>query len=330
MSRTGVDELRGRLDSWVAAGLISAVQSERILAAEAAGVAAAPTAGAPANRDGSAPRRTPYVVEALGYLGAALAAIAGFLAVDQLWPDIPLGAQVSFAAAGTVLFAAAATLIGTNAEPAAHRLRSVLLLLSTGSLTACTALLAAQVWDFGRRATVLAAAAAAAAYAAGWWRRVHAPLQHLTTYAATAVSVGVAVSLLRPDVAIGWSGLAVWAVSALWAVAAHRGLFRPRAAGIVGATVGLLVGAQLTMEVAVGHVLALATVAGLLVAGVTRRQLWLLVLATCGVVQIVPQTAIRYLPASAAAPLAVFVVGMLLVGVALWLARSYRSRTTGR
>jgi hypothetical protein len=45
-----------------------------------------------------------------------------------------------------------------------------------------------------------------------------------------------------------------------------------------------------------------------------------------GVVQIVPQTAIRYLPASAAAPLAVFVVGVLLVGIALWLARSSRVR----
>jgi hypothetical protein len=99
----------------------------------------------------------------------------------------------------------------------------------------------------------------------------------------------------------------VW--SALWAVAAYRGLFRPSTAGIVAAVVGLLVCAQLTMEVAVGHVVALVTMAGLPVAGVPRRQLWLLVLAAFGVIQIVPQTAICYLPASAAAPLAVFVAG---------------------
>ena len=40
---------------------------------------------------------------------------------------------------------------------------------------------------------------------------------------------------------------------------------------------------------------------------------------------VVPRTAARYLPESAAAPLAVFVVGLLLVGVALWLARVSRT-----
>jgi hypothetical protein len=313
MSGGRVTGLRGRLDAWVAAGLIGADQAERIEAAEAAEAAEAPR------------RRTPYVVEALGYLGAALAAIAGFLAVDQLWPDIPLGAQIAFAGAGTVLFAGAASLMRPGVEPALHRLRSVLLVLSTGSLTAFAALLAGPVWDAGPRGSALAAAATAAVYATGWWLRVPAPLQHLTAYAATAVTVGVAVSLLHPDVAIGWSGLAVWVLSALWVVAAGRGLFRPSATGIAGAAVGLLGGAQLTMEVAAGHVLALATVAGLLVAGVARRQLWLLAVAAVGVLQVVPQTAARYLPASAAAPLALFVVGVLLVGIALWLARSSRA-----
>jgi hypothetical protein len=47
-----------------------------------------------------------------------------------------------------------------------------------------------------------------------------------------------------------------------------------------------------------------------------------------GVLLVVPQTAIRYLPASAGVPLAVFVAGLALVAVALWLAkhRSPRSR----
>jgi hypothetical protein len=319
MSDGRVDDLRERLDGWVAAGLLGADQAERIVAAEAAATVAAPAATVEPPR-----RRTPYVVEALGYLGAALAAIAGFLAVDLMWPDIPLGAQLWFAAAGTVLFAGAAMLTGTSGEPALRRLRSVLLVLSTLSLTAFTALLAAEVWHLGGRATALTAAATAAVYAAGWWLRVRSPLQHLTTYAAAAVSAGLAVSLLGSDVALGWSGLAVWALSALWALAVHRGLLRPSAAGVVATAVGLLVAAQLTMEVAAGHLLALATVAGLLVAGVAGRRMWLLALAAIGVVQVVPQSAIRYLPQSAAAPLVVFVVGLLLVGIALWLARSAR------
>jgi hypothetical protein len=39
----------------------------------------------------------------------------------------------------------------------------------------------------------------------------------------------------------------------------------------------------------------------------------------------VPQTAARYLPQSVAAPLAVFCVGLSLLGVALWLARARKT-----
>jgi hypothetical protein len=132
--------------------------------------------------------------------------------------------------------------------------------------------------------------------------------------------------MVDTTVDIWWIGTAIWGLSALWIVLAYRGLLRPRDIGILGPAVGLLVSAQMTMEVAAGHVLALATVAGLLAAGVAGRRLPLLALGAVGVAIVVPQTAARYLPASAAAPLAVFVVGVMLLGVALWLARSQRIR----
>jgi hypothetical protein len=316
---TAADELGERLDGWVAAGLIRPDQAEKILAAEAA----AGNRGPSAERPG---RRTPYVVEALGYLGATLATIAGFLAVDRLWPDIPLGAQLAFAASGTVLLAAAAMLIGTPREPAIGRLRSVLLALSTCCFAAFTALLVGEVVEVGSAGTTLTTTAATTAYAAGWWWRARTPLQHLTTYVAAAFTAGAAVNMVDTTVDIWWIGTAIWGLSALWIVLAYRGLLRPRDIGILGPAVGLLVSAQMTMEVAAGHVLALATVAGLLAAGVAGRRLPLLALGAVGVAIVVPQTAARYLPASAAAPLAVFVVGVMLLGVALWLARSQRIR----
>ncbi len=75
------------------------------------------------------------------------------------------------------------------------------------------------------------------------------------------------------------------------------------------------------MQVAAGQVLAIATVAGLLAGGVLLRQAWLVVLGAAGVLLVVPQTATRYLPTSAAAPLAIFVAGVVLLGSAVWLAR---------
>ena len=64
------------------------------------------------------PRRAPLVVEALGYLGGVIAIVAGVVAVDQLWPGIPTGAELAFAAAGTVALGAVAALMRTDGEPA--------------------------------------------------------------------------------------------------------------------------------------------------------------------------------------------------------------------
>jgi hypothetical protein len=100
-----------------------------------------------------------------------------------------------------------------------------------------------------------------------------------------------------------------------------RGYLLPRGAGYFAAGFGLLIGAQLTMDVPAGHLLALATVAGLLAGGVLLREVWLAGLGAVGVLLVVPQTAERSLPESAAAPLAVFVAGAVLVGSAVWLAK---------
>jgi hypothetical protein len=76
-------ELREQLAGWTARGLIDAEQAASIGAAEAARAAAAAATPA-AGETGAAARRLPLVVEALGYLGAVLAVIAGLTAARQL------------------------------------------------------------------------------------------------------------------------------------------------------------------------------------------------------------------------------------------------------
>ena len=95
----------------------------------------------------------------------------------------------------------------------------------------------------------------------------------------------------------------------------------PAATGYFAAGIGVLAGAQFTMQVAAGYALALATVAGLLAAGVQLRQAWLVVLGALGVLLVTPQITTRYLPVSAATPVAIFVAGVVLLGSAVWLAR---------
>ena len=66
---------------------------------------------------------------------------------------------------------------------------------------------------------------------------------------------------------------------------------------------------------------SLAAFTGTLAAGVLLRQAWLVALGAVGVLLVTPQITSRYLPTSAAAPLAILVVGVVLLGSAVWLAR---------
>jgi hypothetical protein len=273
--------------------------------------------------------RLPLVAEALGYAGGVLAIAAGIYLARDLWPGLSTGGVLAFAAVACVVLGAGGAAVRTTGDAAFRRLRSVLWLLSTVSLAAFTGTLADQVGRFGPESTTLVTAAASAAYGAALWWRTRAVLQHLAVFASLAVLVGTAVYRLWPHAGAWAPGLGIWALSALWGVAALRGYLPPVVTGYIAAGIGLLAGAQLTMQIAAGHVLALATVAGLLAAGVLLRQAWLVALGAVGVLLVTPQTTSRYLPTSAAAPLAILVVGVALVGSAVWLAR-HRAGFRGR
>lgn len=314
-------DLHDLLGRWVADGLIGANQADRIEAAESA--RPSPTEAGPAARSLPAhDQRRALVVEALGYLGGALAIAAGFLAVSQLWSNISTSAELAFAAGGAVALLGAGAAIRKVDDPPLGRLRSVLWLMSTASLAAFVGVLAAQVWDFSGISTAVTMAAVSTVYATVLWWRTRAPLQHLAMFASAAVLVGTVISQAGPGLHEWGPGLGVWGLSALWAIAVYRGYLAPREVGYLAAVIGLLVGAQMTMVMAFGQVLALVTVAGLLAAGVVLRRVILLGIGAIGVIITVPQTAVRYLPNNVGVPLAVFVVGVILIGVAVWLAKT--------
>lgn len=316
------ENLHQQLDRWVVGGLLTAEQAARIEKAEyrrPAGPAAPGTPGGP---------RSAYVVEALGYLGGLLAVIAGFVAVGQLWPGISDGTKVIFAVLAAAVLLVAGAAVRPEREPAFGRLRSVLWALSVGALAAGTGLLTADIWEFEPPSVILATAIVSTAYALALWLRHQAPLQHLVMFASVAVTAGAAVVRVDPDVPTWLVGVAVWVTAVLWGLAVYRGYLPPRLAGLAAAAIGTVVGAQLTMEVAAGHVLALVTVVGLLAAGVLLRNIWVLGIGAFAVIQIVPQTATRYLPDTLGAPVALLAVGVVLLVIALRLARSGRTPRT--
>jgi hypothetical protein len=320
-------DLRQHLRDWVAQGLITPDQAARIAATESTRTLGTQPAARPGAKPGPVrPGRIGFVVEALGYLGATFAAVAAFLALRALWADPPVWSELTFAGVGAVVLLAAGALLRPGSDPALNRLQGALWALSTGSLAGFAVLLGDHVLDVADDAIVPLAAATASLYACLLWLRRRAAVQHLVLFASLTVTVGSGVAWLGGDVEDWASGAGIWLLAAVWAAIALRGRPAPVPAAELGAAVGLLLGAVLTMETAGGTVLALATVAALMAGGVVLRTVWLLGVAAVGVLLVVPQAAARYLPDSVAAPLAVLAVGVVLIVVAIRLARSPAGR----
>ncbi len=326
-------ELHGQLEGWTAQGLLDAEQAARIEAAEAA--RPAPRAGSreagPRERDpaatGAEPHATasrlPLAAEALVYAGAVFTVAAGFRAVRPLWPTISVGAESAFAGVAAAVLLLVGLLLHTDADPPSARIRSVAWLASTACFAVFVGLLVnPRFWDDGPIFRTLVTESCVAVYTVALWWRSRTTLQHLAAFFATATLLTTGVGVAIPDSRAWEAGVGIWVLSLLWGGAVHGGYLRPRTAGYSAAGIGFLVGAQLSLEPAAGQALAVLTVGGLLVAGVVLSRLLLVGLGTVGAIVILPQVLPRYLPAGIGAAAGVFAVGIVMLGVALWLVRS--------
>ena len=311
----GTRGLREQLDRWTQAGLIDASQAGRIEAAEQARAHLQP------------PRRLPLVAEVLGYLGAVLAASAVVVALRQVWHHVPPAAWLAFTAVLAAGLLIAGASLRTAGEPAFARLRSVLWLLATASGAGFATVLTNSYLHLADTSIALSAEAAWLILAIPLWWRTKSAVQQVATFAAAIALTETGLDRIAPHAGEFGYGLALWALAVAWGLAVGRGYLLPRTTGLLLAGAGALTGAIIAMEAdtAAGQALALLTVAGLLAAGIVARRVLLIGIGAAGTLYVIPDVANRYLPGSLAAPLAVATVGLVLLGIALWLARQRRS-----
>ncbi len=316
----GTTLLREQLQRWTAAGLIDADQAGRIEVAELARAHAQPVSR----------RRLPLVAEVLGYLGAVLAATAIAVALRQVWRHVPPAAWLGLAVVLAVGFLISGALIRPGGEPAFRRLRSVLWLLATASAAGSVAVLTTKFLHLTDSSVALSVSGAWLICAIPFWWRTRSGVQQVATFGGAIALVETGLDKIDPHAGIIGYGLALWVLAVAWGVATARGYLAPRVVGLVLSGVGALVGALIAMSSsnAAGQVLALLTVAGLLTVGVISRRVLLIGIGAAGTLYVIPAVAARYLPGSLAAPLAVAMVGLVLLGVAMWLARHRRTRVT--
>jgi len=314
-----------QLARWVTAGLIDSGQADRIKAFEATRVDREP----PATQAAPATRRVPVIAEAVGYVGVTIVLVAGLLAAEPAWPHWSTGLRLTLIAAVTVALAVAGAAVPTGRDPVWRRLRGLAWLLSVVGLALFAAGLADWVWHLSDQHIGLVTAGAATAYSLVLWLRHTTVPQHLALFA--AVTSLTAVVIAEPGTPSWWPGIGVWLVSATWLIAGSRGWLRPVAAALPAAGAGMLIGSELVIDaaesgsqeaaIAIGYLLAFAAVAGLLVAGIRLHRIGPLVVGAAGIVYFLPEAVRQYLPGSFAIPVAVCAAGVLLVALAVRLAR---------
>lgn len=305
------DDLTARLDRWVAHGLITREQAERILAEEQA----LPTQ----IRDRTGRMPAP-VAEALGYVGGVLVLIAAGLIAGRYWSELGVAGRLSVAFGTAALLLVAGASLRPRLGETGRRLRAVCWLLSAAAVALGTGMLGDEVLDLPGDVTLVLAASVTACYAAALWSVSREIPQQAAVAVALAVTAGAAAALL-PESTDAVAGLAVWGVGAAWLLLGWGELVKPRSpAWVLGGGI-VIVGALMTLEADWGTAVALGTAAALVAAGVWQRDLLLLAVGAIATLLAVPSTLNRFFPDTLTAPLAVLVTGVVLIAGALYTAR---------
>jgi hypothetical protein len=312
-----------KLSEWTAAGLVGDEQAAEIRAHESAATEAEPS------HPGTATYVSP-AVEAVGYVGGALAAAAAMLFMGDFVPNLTPGAQVALAALLTLVLIVGGALVRSTSPPAL-RLRSVLWTVAVPAAAGTGALIAAQLLELEDAAVGLVAALAALVVAAPLWLVSRAALQNVAFLASAMGTVVALLTSISDDVDVFAVGFAMWAVGTAWALLAWGGILSPSTTGLVAGAVGALIGAQTAAVDSYrgwGLALGVATVIAVLIAGVRTNRLGLLIVGGIGALVFAVQVVDEVFGSELAAAVALLLTGSLLVVGAVGAARR-RGREAG-
>ena len=118
-----------------------------------------------------------------------------------------------------------------------------------------------------------------------------------------------------------WAAGVAWAVGVLWAAASWASWITPRVAGVAFGAFGAVLGA-LSMDRDLGIALGVGTAAATVALSLVERDRVWLAVGALTVLYTIPRAADAWFPGQRSAALTFIVVGALLVGAAVWVARS--------
>lgn len=312
--------LEVQIGEWVSEGIISEAQAARIRERARVPVAEAPQPAVQQTTGRSSAELRSYAVEALGYLGGLLVVIAASLLANLYWSDLGVGARVGILGVAAVGLVAAGSLTPARRGDAWSRLRSVLWAAATAAVAGTAAVYVDEVLEWREADMGLAVSATATVAAALLWLAHRVALQQIVLMVGAMLVAGSAMDqFFDGDWAIG---VGIWVVALAWVVLGATERLRPREMAMPLGAVGMVFGASATMTYDAGIVLALLTVAGVVLVAVLARALPMLGAGAVGTLMIVPRAVNEWFPGELTAPFVLLGLGGGLVVLAVWIARS--------
>lgn len=308
-------DLNKQLAQWLEAGIISPEQAELMRHS----AVQSPRAGS--DDEGG---RIPIVAEILGYVGAALAIWAVLFLVSEFWEDLSDWSRAGlFGVLALVLFVSGRGILG-HEEPALRRLSSVLWAGSVVALAGALFIVFDPILGVSVEATwTLIGATCSVAGGLLLWRQTM-PAQQIVLFASALTTIMWFMNLIiDPELYV--YGLVAWGLGLIWIAMARAGLLAPLGTAVVLGAITMLYGAQLIIieggADSLGIILGLATAALFAIVGVSLRDRLTIILGAVGIFWFVPQAMFHFFGDAFGGMLALFVTGLVIIGLAIWFTR---------
>jgi hypothetical protein len=303
-------DLAEHLEKWRTADLISQEQVDAIVSFE----------------ESSQPHRSSLIAEVIGYLGGALAIVAVWVFLAEYWNDLRSWAQLTLIGVLTIAFLAAGAWTRSSHNEALKRLSSFLWFLAVAGVAGWFAVLTTETLDVNNETTALWIAIPAFLVALVLWQLLPKALQVIALVGSGHALVLSALAQLEPA-PFDWFGLIVWSIGVGCVFLAWGHVLEPQGVSYGLGIVAILLGPTITaasLDQAWPLWLGLVTAGALLAASVQLREIVLLVGGAGAVFVFLPQLIFNYFRDSLGVPVALFLSGVLLMAVALLVARLKR------
>lgn len=292
---------------WVDAGLITAEQASAVVEFERR----------------SATGRSPVVAEVLAYLGAALVVAAVVTLVASRWSDLVLGPKLVLLGVAAAVGVVGGAVARTRSGGAFDRVTTVLWFASLGAVGGFVAVAAGiEGLDWSEDAVPVAVAGTVTAAALGLYLFHRRGPQLLALTGSSTAFVALLLQLAGVEYAPAYGSVLILA-GAMWLLQSLVPLLRPAPVAFVAGGVIAYIGSAVMSDewVIAGLTIGVAGAVAIVVLSLRTRDLVHLFTGAVGLFVTLPRFAVELIGESIGAPLALLVVGVLVIAVSVLAGR---------